>query len=190
MILARWKPARIVRPVCPTYLVQKERRQKKLLPPEVLSRRVFETKRLRERGVVDVLLDSAVQPARVSPHHVWASLVVYGNPYVVAQEASLKRVVRRGQVRHRRGGQPRVLHRGRGRRRVRYADQCNVVAAGELAVPVRAIVVGDPQLGAIRHNGTPRLPLRTARRCELAGSAPGCAAIRRESVEYVIVAGR
>src|ERR1700757_684921 len=68
----------------------------------------------------------------------------------------------------------------------------DVIAAGELAVAIGAIVIGYPQSLSVRRNCTPWLPLCTgtelACRRDVEGSAPGCAMIGREDVEDVVVA--
>src|SRR5262249_15138532 len=113
-------------------------------------------------------------------------------PHVITQEASLDRIIRRDQVRHRGGGEPLIRHGGRSGRRVLDLRQRDVVATHELTVAVGTVVVGHPEHLAIWGDGTPRLPLRgwsEARcRCDIDRGTPGDAAICRVSIEHVVVA--
>src|SRR5207249_3423867 len=103
--------------------------------------------------VVEVLLgERAPDRPGVGPDDVGVVVAVGVEPRVVAEEAGLKRVVCRRQVRHRGGRHARVVVARACTRRVRDLRGGDVVAARELAVVVVAVVIGHPEPRAVvRH---------------------------------------
>ena len=151
----------------------------------------------RDPRVVDVRLRnrSGVRP-RVGPGDVRAVLSVECQRHPIAEEAGLDRVLGRRHVRHGRRRHARVVEGRAFGGRVADLGQRDVVAAGRLAVAVRAVVERDEEPASVRRHPAPRLPLRRLAEARIRPRrdrqrlAPGLALVRRVRVEDIVVARR
>src|SRR5690242_7810458 len=119
---------------------------------------------LRYRGEVNILFDSAIEAACVSPNHICPVVISDCHPHVVTEKTGLNWIIGNHQVRHRRCGNPSMFDRWSSCGWVADGGQGDVVTACDLAKAVRAIIVCHVEGRAVWHNGTPRHPLRAARR--------------------------